>query len=369
MAAPGGLDRGRYAVGRDGRRRGAGVAAATVLVCAVGMLSVPDQALAAPGKPKPRSGKRLEEVHQQVEALYRQAEAATDAYNLARGRQAAQQKTIVRIARAITAAKKDMTALKQQAGAMARAQYRGGSVPAEWKLVLSDDPQDFLDGIDLARKGHQATRGVIARLAQTQATLDRYADSASQEWVRLDASRAGKEAARKQIKAKLAKAKKLESKLKKEERERLRKLEEEKAKRAQDKWVGSGILDDIDGNASSAGKRAVQFATAQIGKDYVWGAEGPDTYDCSGLTLKAWAAAGRPIPRTSQEQWRQLPHVDIEDMRPGDLIIYFKDATHVGMYVGDGTIVHAPRPGRQVTLAGAGTMPILGVVRPDETAD
>lgn len=75
-------------------------------------------------------------------------------------------------------------------------------------------------------------------------------------------------------------------------------------------------------------------------------------------------AAGRSIPRTSQEQWRLLPHVAVKDMRPGDLIVYFKDASHIGMYVGDGTIVHAPRPGRNVTLAGAGSMAILGVVRP-----
>jgi cell wall-associated NlpC family hydrolase len=109
----------------------------------------------------------------------------------------------------------------------------------------------------------------------------------------------------------------------------------------------------------------VAYATAQIGKPYVWGAEGPESFDCSGLTSGAWAAAGRTVPRTSQEQWRRLPHVGTGEMRPGDLIIYFEDASHVGMYVGDGRIVHAPRPGRTVTLAGAGTMPILGVVRPD----
>src|SRR5699024_11663565 len=68
----------------------------------------------------------------------------------------------------------------------------------------------------------------------------------------------------------------------------------------------------------------------------LWGAEGPTSYDCSGLTSQAWAAAGRPIPRTSQEQWRLLPHIAIKDMRPGDLIIYHADATHVGMYVGNG---------------------------------
>ncbi|CAM5262116.1 hypothetical protein SMICM304S_05690 [Streptomyces microflavus] len=91
------------------------------------------------------------------------------------------------------------------------------------------------------------------------------------------------------------------------------------------------------------------------------GGHRPGLYDCSGLTMKAWAAAGRPIPRTSQEQWRLLPRIDIKDMRPGDLIIYHADASHVAMYVGDGTIVHSPRPGRHVTLAGAGSMKILAV--------
>jgi cell wall-associated NlpC family hydrolase len=109
----------------------------------------------------------------------------------------------------------------------------------------------------------------------------------------------------------------------------------------------------------------VKYATDQMGKPYEWGAEGPGSYDCSGLTSQAWASAGHGIPRTSQEQWKQLAHVGIKDMRPGDLIIYFDDASHVGMYVGDGAIVHAPRPGRTVTITGAGSMPILGVVRPD----
>ncbi|WP_313956564.1 C40 family peptidase [Streptomyces sp. SAJ15] len=306
-------------------------------------------------------------MHRQVETLYRQAEAATDAYNLAREKQARQEKEIVRIAQAVVRTQGELVTLKRQAGAMARAQYRhGGSVPPEARLLLSDDPEDFLKGVDLVRKGQRATHGVIARLAATQTTLDRYAESATREWQGLDRSRARKAAARQRVRAKLARAKQWEARLKKEERERLRKLEEEKERAAQTRWLGSGILDDITGGATPAGRRAVDFATAQIGKDYVWGAEGPDSFDCSGLTSKAWSAAGHTIPRTSQEQWKQLPKVDIEHMRPGDLIIYFKDASHVGMYVGDGTMVHAPRPGRQITMAGAGSMPILGVVRPGE---
>ncbi|CAM5608338.1 Glycoside hydrolase OS=Streptomyces tendae OX=1932 GN=GUR47_25945 PE=3 SV=1 [Streptomyces tendae] len=129
-------------------------------------------------------------------------------------------------------------------------------------------------------------------------------------------------------------------------------------------------MKDLDAEATGRGRKAVEYATAQIGKPYQWGAEGPKSYDCSGLTSQAWVAAGKAIPRTSQQQWKQLRHVAVEDMRPGDLIIYFDDASHVGMYVGHaGSVVHAPRPGRSITLAEHGCeMPILGVVPARSTA-
>ncbi|MES4901522.1 MULTISPECIES: NlpC/P60 family protein [unclassified Streptomyces] len=365
-------------VRRDGRGGGAGVAAATAFVCAVGMSAGPQRAQAAPRDPTPGAeagaegaagaasgGGSLQEVHKKVQSLYRKAEAATDAYNLAREKQARQEKRIVKIAQAVVKAQKRMAGLRKRAGAVARAQYRNGGIPPEAQLLLGDDPEGFLDGVALARKGQQATRGLMNQLEKTQATLDRYAKAATREWERLDSSRAKKAAARKEIRAKLSRARQVESRLRAEERERLRRLEEEQQRRAQTVWLGSGILRKIGGKGTSHGQRAVDFATAQLGKDYVWGAEGPDTYDCSGLTQKAWAASGRSIPRTSQEQWRRLPKVSVERMRPGDLIIYFKDASHVGLYVGDGAIIHAPRPGRQITVAGAGSMPILGVVRPD----
>ncbi|MEV8478771.1 NlpC/P60 family protein [Streptomyces sp. NPDC051173] len=338
-----------------------------------GAAFLPGAAYADPSPP-PRA---LEDVHKEVEGLYRQAEAATDAYNAAGEEQRLQEKSIAGLARSAAAAQERMNRLKDQAGALARARYRDGGMPPQARLFLSPSPETFLDGIALAHKGEAATRGVIAQQAATQKTLDGYAKAAGERWKTLDGERKKKESAKKEIEAKLAAAKELESRLEAKEKERLRQLEEDRAREDQRKWLASRSEKGVTveealqgsgaGAASSAsgdGKRAVDFATAQIGKDYVWGAEGPDTYDCSGLTLKAWSAAGRAIPRTSQEQWRQLPRVDVKDMRPGDLIIYFADASHVGMYVGDGTIVHAPRPGRQVTLAGAGTMPILGVVRP-----
>ncbi|MFI8964041.1 NlpC/P60 family protein [Streptomyces sp. NPDC053493] len=358
------------------RRRHA-IATLTV-VCALTVLASPALTLqasaaplapAAPAAPLPPGApaqpkKTLEEVRKEIDGLYRQAAAATDAYNLAEEKAKEQSDEIVKLARMIVAGQEKIDDLKARAGAAARAQYRNGGLPDGAQLVLTDDPQLFLDNAGRLKEGHKATKDLLAELSTTQAELTTYANDASLNWTRLEANRVRQAKAKKEINDKIDAAKKLESQLAAEERERLLRLEEQEQYRNQTAWIGSGVLKGLTDATTPEGKRAVQFATAQIGKPYVWGAEGPGSYDCSGLTQSAWAAAGRPIPRTSQEQWRLLPHVDVKDMRPGDLIVYYKDASHIGMYVGNGAIVHAPRPGRNVTIAGAGSMEILGVVRP-----
>ncbi|MDI9887178.1 NlpC/P60 family protein [Streptomyces sp. HNM0645] len=340
-------------------------AAAIAVVSAVTLLAAPGQALALPEPPEP-PGKSLEEVRKELDELYRKAASATDAYNLAEEQADRQSAQIVKLAQEIAKGQARIDDLKDRAGATARAQYRGGGLPPEAQLVLTDDPHLFLDAAGRIKAGGKATKDLLGELNRTQADLRAYSKEAGAQWALLEANRIKKEKHKKEINKQIAAARQIEARLQKEELARLRKLEQEAAHRAQTAWLGSGVLKEINGRASEQGKAAVAFATEQIGKPYVWGAEGPGSYDCSGLTSQAWAAAGRGIPRTSQEQWRLLPRVDIKEMRPGDLIIYHADASHVGMYVGDGAIVHAPRPGRNVTLAGAGSMAILGVVRPDK---
>ncbi|MDG4858810.1 NlpC/P60 family protein [Streptomyces sp. T-3] len=337
--------------------------AVVALVCAGAVLATPTAAYA---KPTPKGDKSLEEVRKELDKLYHDAAVATDAYNAAEEKAEKQSDEIVKLANEIVAGQKKVDRLKQRAGAAARAQYRGGGLPPEAQLMLSNDPQQFLTGAGRLRQGAHATEGLLSELKRTQEDLKTYAGDASAHWKTLEANRKKQDEAKKDIKAKIAAAKKLEGKLEKEERARLLELEQEAEYQQQTAWLSSGVLEEINGRATGQGKKAVRYATAQIGKPYVWGAEGPGSFDCSGLTSQAWASAGRGIPRTSQEQWRQLKRIDIKDMRPGDLIIYNEDASHVGMYIGEGAMVHAPRPGRDVTIAGAGSMPILGVVRPDK---
>jgi cell wall-associated NlpC family hydrolase len=352
------------------------LAAAVTVVCAVTVLAVPGTAFASPSPspapttaptltPPPSHSKDLEAIREKLDTLYHDAAVATDAYNAAEEKAKKQSAELVALAKKIVKGREKLDELKDRAGRAASSQYRSGGLPDEAHLLLSDDPSDFLDGAGRVIQGQRATQGLLGEMTRTQQDLEQYAKDASAQWQKLETNRKAKAEAQKKIEKQIAAAEKLESELEKEEKERLAQLQEQAAQQAQTAWLDTGILDEIKGKGTAQGQRAVQYATAQIGKPYEWGAEGPASFDCSGLTSQAWADAGLAIPRTSQEQWRQLKRVAVKDMRPGDLIIYFDDASHVALYVGDGAIIHAPRPGRTITLAGAGSMPILGVVRPD----
>ncbi|WP_405948943.1 NlpC/P60 family protein [Streptomyces prunicolor] len=359
-----------------GAGRRALITTAITVVCAVTVLAAPGTAFASPtptpsatpsasASSTPVTNKDLEAVREKLDALYHDAAVATDAYNAAEEQTQKQSAEIVELAKKIVKGQEKLDELKDRAGAAARSQYRTNGLPDEAQLLLSDNPQAFLDGTGRVLQGQRATKGLISDLTRTQQDLKQYTADASAQWAQLEKNRQAKAAAKKKVTTQIAAAEKLESQLEKQEKARLAELERQAALKAQTTWLDSGVLKDVDTKASAAGKAAVAYATAALGKPYVWGAEGPSSYDCSGLTSQAWASAGDPIPRTSQEQWKQLKHIAVKDMRPGDLIIYFDDASHVAMYIGDGAIIHAPRPGRTVTVAGAGSMKILGVVRPD----
>ncbi|MFD0303980.1 glycoside hydrolase, partial [Streptomyces sp. NPDC127123] len=169
----------------------------------------------------------------EIDALYRQAAAATDAYNLAEERTETQSAEIVRLARMIESGRKRIDTLKAQAGATARAQYRSGGIPESAQLALTGDPQLFLDTAGRLREGAKATSDLIGELSRAQAELNTYATEAGDNWTKLEADRVRQAEAKKEINAKIDAAKKLEGELAAEERERLRRLEELARQRAQ----------------------------------------------------------------------------------------------------------------------------------------
>lgn len=342
-------------------------AATAVFVCAITLL--PGPSYATPGEPDPRNDQSIEDIHDELNGLYRQAEVATEAYDAAGVKAAEQEKRLASLHKDLARTEGRLDDLRDLAGAAARTQYRGGNLDSTGiQLLLGDHPEHALDDASQARQALRDLVTVSERQQSTRAQLSRQTDAAAEKLRELKNTRADKADAKRKIEQRIAAAERIEAGLKKEQTRKLAQLEEKEAQKAKSKWTGlssGGQTGSGAGptKASGAAAKAVDFALAQIGKPYVWGAVGPSSYDCSGLTSTAWAAAGHPIPRTSQAQWQGLTRVSLASVQPGDLIIYY-DATHVGMYIGGGRIVHAPRPGRTVTIAPAASMPIVGVVRP-----
>lgn len=113
-----------------------------------------------------------------------------------------------------------------------------------------------------------------------------------------------------------------------------------------------------------AGSRAAAWACAQIGKRYVFGSDGPNTFDCSGLTMQAWAQEGVSLPHNAYQQKQSMPSVSYSNLRPGDLIFYFASVHHVAIYVGKGWMVNAPQTGVPVEMSKYNQDPIVGYGRP-----
>nr|WP_237534305.1 C40 family peptidase [Streptomyces sp. SID3343] len=116
--------------------------------------------------------------------------------------------------------------------------------------------------------------------------------------------------------------------------------------------------------ASERAGAAIAYARKQIGKPYVSGAEGPGSYDCSGLTQASWKAAGVKLTRTTWTQVNDGPRVSKANLQPGDLIFFYPGNTHVGLYIGGGKMIHAPRPGKTVEESSISTMPFYAAIRP-----
>ncbi|MET1008256.1 MAG: NlpC/P60 family protein, partial [Propionibacteriaceae bacterium] len=115
--------------------------------------------------------------------------------------------------------------------------------------------------------------------------------------------------------------------------------------------------------SSSKAAKAVRFAKKQIGDRYRYGASGPGSWDCSGLTQGAWKSAGKKLPHSARQQYKKGKKVSKSNLKPGDLVFYYRGISHVGIYVGKGKIVHASRPGKPVGYAKLNSMPYQGARR------
>ncbi|MET7942147.1 NlpC/P60 family protein [Streptomyces sp. NPDC005302] len=364
---------------------------ATAALTSVALLSQTANA-APPAAPRPS----LEEVEKKVNDLYHQAETATDKYNATREKTTKQRKQVDALLDDVAERTEKLNSAREELGSFAAAQYRtGASTPGTATLLLADDPQDYFDQTQLMSRLTTRQKAAVDDYVTEQAATTKKRTEASESLQSLTTTQSALKTSKATVQRKLSAARDLLSKLTAEEKARLAAIEKKKReqaaakaaelarqqaaadKAAKDKATeqgsssggttgSSGSTATDPSYATKAGK-ALAFARTQIGKPYVWGATGPDSYDCSGLTQAAWKAAGVSLPRVTYDQVNAGTTVSLADAKPGDLVFFYDDISHVGLYIGNGMMIHAPKPGayvREESIYYDGTSAIHSVVRP-----
>ncbi|AOT61033.1 C40 family peptidase [Streptomyces fradiae] len=342
--------------------RSAAVCALTAALVLGGPWPVP------PPAPARAEGESVSALLTRLQRLYRDAEAAGETYNAAGEELAAQTAEVRRLGGHLTRTRDALAAARDAAGRLARAQYqgRGGFSPA-LRLLFAGDPDHALDEALLLRRLAREQAATVARLRGGARQADAMATAARRALERNQELIAARQRARDDALAALREVEAALAGLPPQRLTELAALERDQTARAQSDLLGEAGPAG-EGAPSAQGAEAVAYATGQLGKPYGAGASGPGAFDDSGLVSRAWAEAGRPVPRTSGEQWRTLPAVPLRSLRPGDLVVYYPEATHVALYAGGGRVVHVPRPGAAVAVSPLAALPVLGAVRPDAGA-
>jgi cell wall-associated NlpC family hydrolase len=269
-------------------------------------------------------------------------------------------------------------ALRKQVGQAALAQFQDRNVDTAAQLFLDSDTEGFLSQMSTIEKVGANQNRVLQDFQQQKAGLTDLQKSRQTELAALEKKESDLAALKAGSEKKLTEAKAVLAKLTTEQQQTLATQDKQQTKDATtlaESALGTTPADpasttkaaDASGAAKASdakGQVALAWAQKQLGKPYSFGATGPGSFDCSGLTLGAWKAAGVTINRTSQAQFRNGRAVSRDDLQPGDLVFFYSGISHVGLYVGNGTIIHAPHPGAGVRYAKLSTMPFAGARRP-----
>ncbi|MEU9374120.1 NlpC/P60 family protein [Streptomyces sp. NPDC048255] len=308
-------------------------------------------ASAAPAKP----GK--DEVKAQVDALYEEAEQATEKFNGAKERQEKLEKEIGQLQDQVARGQGDLNELRNALGSMASAQYRNGGIDQSLALFLSADPDSYLDKASSLEHLSGKQVEAVQKIQAKQRSLAQQRQEASGKLADLDATRKELSEKKKAAQDKLGEAQALLNTLTAQERAAL-KDEETRASRSDSQRVDLGNV-----KASGRAGAALEAAKTKLGSAYVMGATGPSAYDCSGLTQWAYKQAGVTITRTTYTQAEEGRRVSRSELQPGDLVFFYGDLHHVGLYAGNNMTLHASNPRGGVKYESMDNMPFQFGVR------
>ncbi|MGW4491813.1 NlpC/P60 family protein [Streptomyces sp. NPDC004376] len=322
-----------------------GTAALCVLSAAAAALG------AVPAHATPHPSSRAE-----LDRLYAEAERATEDYDRADERADALRREVHHAQDRLARGQQKVNDLRERLGSLAGAEYRSGGLDPSVALFFSARPEHYLDQASVLDRLGTRQAGQLRELRTSLREVAQERAEAAGKLADLERGRAAVARHKRHVRAKLAAARRLFDSLPAAERA------------AYDRAGRSGRpgLDALLGQGAPDARAAAALAAARsaLGRPYVWGASGPSSFDCSGLMQWAYAHAGIQLPRTSQEQRFAGRRVSLAEARPGDLVFYRADASHVAMYVGHGQVVHAPHPGAAVRFDPVGMMPVSWVTRP-----
>jgi cell wall-associated NlpC family hydrolase len=329
----------------NGRKRIAAIAA-TLITLSTALVAVGIGVATPSASAKPD----LETVKKQVEKYDHLAEQASERYNDAQVKLDQTKAKLEALNADLARQQQVVDAMREQVASMVVDQYQGDALSTTSQVVLSNNPDAFLENLN-AVSAYNNQRGEVMKEFSTE--LDRLKlrkAAVKDEATRLSALQKKMAAEKAEIDDKAAKAQALLDKLESEAR----------AKILSGGWTGE--IPDVD--ASGRAAIAVRFEMRRVGKGYSYGAAGPNGYDCSGRRMRAWGMAGVGLPHSSSAQQGSGTRVSESELQPGDLVFYYSPVSHVGMYIGNGLIVNALNPGSGVRVSGLHSMPYAGAVRP-----
>ncbi|MFG3011728.1 NlpC/P60 family protein [Streptomyces cinerochromogenes] len=306
------------------------------------------------------------QVKAKVDTLYREAEAATEKYNGTKEKADAAQQRLTTLQDETAREQTKLNSAREALGSFAAAQYRDGGIDPAWQLALSSDPDRYLDGAAFAERAGDRQAAAVSRVRRQLREIERLRGAARIELKSLRSRQAELNRQKKTVTGKLDEARRLLTRLTPRQR-----TEVTGADHTGGAHVSRSAADPREpleraGSAATPTARAaaaVAYAYAKLGSPYVWGATGPNAFDCSGLVQAAYRSAGISLPRTSYAQINAGRRVSRTELQPGDLVFFYSGISHVGIYVGNGQMIHAPNPSAPVRLAPVDQMPFAGATR------
>lgn len=295
-----------------------------------------------------------ESVQAKVQALYQQAEVAAEQLNNANAQVQAATATMAALNNDYQREQQVIDTMRQQVAAIVVSQYQGQSLSAASQVALSGDPSAFIQGMGVMNGVNSQRAAILNQYTTELQRLELRRKAVQTEEASLSAAQAEVAKQSKAIADATAATKAQLASLQGPQRNAVL-----QAIAGPEIAPASVVVPNVSGMAAAA----VHFALAQVGKRYVYGATGPNAFDCSGLTLTAWGVAGVSLPHNAAAQMAMGTRVPESQLQPGDLVFYYRGISHVAMYIGNGMVVGAQNPSTGVRIVPLHSMPYMGAVR------